>query len=206
MKQVANTAVAKQLKDQTRFLIDPRTSKLLNYWDLTTSIALIYTAMVTPAEVALLDAAKSVLEPLFIINRLLDIIFITDMVVQFRLMVEVTKTQSQGSVWVVEPRKIAQYYLHSWFTLDIVSVLVSGFDWVGLDFIATDESQSEALSNFKVLRVLRALRLAKLARLFRMSRVVKRWETRVAVNYALLSLIKSFFTIIFMGHWISCSE
>ena len=34
------------------FLIDPRKSKRIGYWDALTSTALIYTASVTPAEVA----------------------------------------------------------------------------------------------------------------------------------------------------------
>ena len=54
--------------------------------------------------------------------------------------------------------------------------------------------------------MLRALRLAKLARLIRMSRLVKRWETRNTVNYAMLSLWKAMGTIVLMAHWISCSN
>ena len=66
-------------------IIDPRHSKFIGYWDSTTSVALVYTALVTPAEVALAEAARSPLEALFLINRLLDLIFTVDMVINFRL-------------------------------------------------------------------------------------------------------------------------
>ena len=52
------------------------------------------------------------------------------------------------------------------------------------------EERTVALSQFKVLRVVRVLRLLKLLRIARTSRLVARWETKVAVNYNMLSLMK----------------
>ena len=83
----------RMLARQRRFLIDPRKSKWLTYWDGVTAVALVYTAIVTPAECALFDAAKSMLEPLFLINRVLDGIFLFDMSIQFRLMVQKIREQ-----------------------------------------------------------------------------------------------------------------
>ena len=68
--------VRAQLKQRSRYVIDPRTSKRIGYWDGLTSLALIYTALVTPAEVALCEAAFSPIETMFVINRVIDIIFI----------------------------------------------------------------------------------------------------------------------------------
>ena len=73
---------------QRRHLIDPRSSNFLPWWDLLTGIALIYTAFVTPFEVAFLPAASSALQPTFLINRLLDLIFSVDMVIQFFVLFE----------------------------------------------------------------------------------------------------------------------
>ena len=50
------------------------------YWDGLTSIALLFTATVTPYEVALL---QPVFDPLFIVNRVVDGIFAIDVLVQF---------------------------------------------------------------------------------------------------------------------------
>lgn len=60
---------AAQKISKPMFQIDPRTSHFMGKWDCVTGIALIFTALVTPFEVAFLEAAESPLEPLFIVNR-----------------------------------------------------------------------------------------------------------------------------------------
>ena len=59
---------AKQI-EKPWYQIDPRTSTFMSIWDSVTGMALIFTALVTPFEVAFLEAATSPLEPLFIVNR-----------------------------------------------------------------------------------------------------------------------------------------
>ena len=51
------------------WLIDPRECKWLGYWDGTTSFALIFTAIVTPVEVAFLESADSWKDALFLVRR-----------------------------------------------------------------------------------------------------------------------------------------
>ena len=46
------------------------------------------------------------------------------------------------------------------------------------------------LKRFKFLRVIRCFRLVKLVRLLRASRLMARWETRVSINYSMLSIWK----------------
>jgi hypothetical protein len=55
------------------------------YWDMTTSLALVFVALVTPLEVGFLDTASSALDPLFLTNRLVDVVFVVDLVLQFFL-------------------------------------------------------------------------------------------------------------------------
>ena len=38
-----------------------------------------------------------------------------------------------------------------------------------------------------------------------MFRILRRWETRIAVNYSMLSLAGSGITVIFAAHWIGCA-
>ena len=54
------------------YLIDPRSSEYFGYWDATTALALLFVALVTPYEVALLPTAKTFHDTLFIINRCVD--------------------------------------------------------------------------------------------------------------------------------------
>ena len=67
---------------KSKYLIDPRTSVRLPYWDGISALALLFTAIVTPYEVAFLP---SDLIYLFIVNRTVDVVFLLDVVVQFFL-------------------------------------------------------------------------------------------------------------------------
>ena len=51
-------------------LIDPRTSRVIAPWDMLTSAGLLFTAVVTPYEAALLSGSEQ--QQLFIINRVID--------------------------------------------------------------------------------------------------------------------------------------
>lgn len=56
--------------------------------------------MITPFEVAFLPPPTTPLEPLFIANRIIDLIFSMDIVLQFVLMVEHgTESMTQGAQW-----------------------------------------------------------------------------------------------------------
>ena len=55
---------------------------------------------------------------------------------------------------------------------------------------ATKTESEDLLTRFKFLRIIRCLRLIKLMRLMRASRMMARWETRVAINYGYLQLGK----------------
>jgi hypothetical protein len=77
---------ARELK-RSKYLLDPRTSKLMPNWDVVTSIALIFTAIMTPVEVGFMDIpADRWADGLFITNRCVDIIFILDVLMQFFIM------------------------------------------------------------------------------------------------------------------------
>ena len=77
--------------------------------------------------------------------------------------------------------------IQGWFALDFVSLIASVPDIVQV----AASSSSGDLSRFKLIRVMRVIRLVKLLRLLRASRMLARWETRVAVNYAVVSLSRS---------------
>ena len=72
--------------------IDPRSSTMLAYWDAATTCSLIFTAIVTPVEVAFLTPPPQELRwenTLFLINRAVDCIFIIDMLIQLRMAYQV---------------------------------------------------------------------------------------------------------------------
>ena len=178
-------------------IVDPRMSKYLAYWDTVTMLAIVFTALVTPYEIAFLPMATSATEPLFIINRFLDVIFIVDMLITFRMMYTAADGED-ATMWIADPMRIAVHYLKGWFLLDFVSIAISGLDIVGV------MEQGSSLSGLRVLRILRAARLIKLVRLLRASRILKRWETRIAVDYSSLEMMKCLLSLLLSSHWFGC--
>jgi len=208
------------------YVIDPRTSRWLAVWDVWTSIALIFTAVLTPYEVALLEPPLTWLEAsndgLFLLNRLIDVTFFTDMILQFMLMTQ-TYNDREGTKWVDEPAVIIQSYVRSWFTLDLMSLVPSIFDMVPLAaseadaaagrwrpcggwrcLIVSSGDDAPFLNRLKALRVIRVVRLIKLMRLLRASRMLRRWETHMSINYASLNLGFACSMYLVTAHWAAC--
>ena len=93
----------------------------MGYWDGITFSSLIFTAVVTPVEVAFsgtqpLRFGKDYHElPLFILNRIVDAVFISDFCMQFFM-----GYQDDNKI-VRDKWKIAKKYLTSWAPIDFVS-------------------------------------------------------------------------------------
>ena len=71
------------------WVIDPRKVRWIAHWDLAMTVALVYVAIVTPVEVAFVKPLTTLVSkassPIFLINRLLDAMFILDILLNFRL-------------------------------------------------------------------------------------------------------------------------
>eukprot|EP00913_Durusdinium_trenchii_P009263 g8704.t1 len=67
----------------------------MRFWDFVLVICLVYTALVTPYEIAFIDPGDEVLA---VINRAVDFVFVKDMVMQFFMKVE--RNTRQGKIWV----------------------------------------------------------------------------------------------------------
>jgi len=72
------TAVRNRLHTKNRWVLSPN-DKTIRRWDLVTFAALLFTAVVTPAEVAFLDPKDNwPFDALFWINRVVDFVFMCD--------------------------------------------------------------------------------------------------------------------------------
>ena len=218
--------VRRQLGKDTKpkYIIDPRGSFYMGVWDAIQVSALVFTAFVTPFQVAFLEAAESAADGLFIVDRCIDVIFIVDMVLQFFLMYppsmpsvrdaeqmakNAAVTRDGGLPWVHDRKKIACHYLTTWFPIDIASVGASATDLYAamsppVDCALLASAGGGTASKLRGLRVLRVLRLMKLVRLLKASRVLKRWMSRLSIDYGTLILIKCFCQVLVCGHWIAC--
>jgi hypothetical protein len=69
---------------KTGWVIDPRHSAVMPKWDVTVLLSLLFTAIVSPVEVGFLDEGKFI-TPLWIVNRVVDLIFTIDIIVTFNV-------------------------------------------------------------------------------------------------------------------------
>ena len=171
-----------------RCVLNPQESVYLRGWDLVMLMLLLYTAVITPYEVAFLESAINFL---FFLNRFVDLLFFKDLCMQFFIAVQT----SEGG-WSMKHSRIAKHYLTSWFAIDIISIIP--FDVLGVGV------GSEALGHLQILRVVRLFRLAKLLRIFRASRILNRWEAYISISYSWLSLTKFILVATFVSHWMAC--
>jgi len=176
--------------EKMRFLI-PVHHPYRGYWDVVIIVSLIFTATVTPFEVAFLPAVFSAL---FVINRFVDAIFLSDMVLT--LMTPVM--DEDKGVWIFSHWGIFLKYARFWFWIDLLTVIP--FDAISLAI----EAENPGGSNLQGIRLLRLLRLIKLARVVRASRIIKRREMEMEMKYSTLTVIKLVIIIIMLMHWTSC--
>jgi len=177
-------AALANLKSEDRWLVRPDHSYLQN-WDFVIFVALIFTALITPFEVAFVETQLGLL---FFVNRFVDMLFITDMVLQFFLMFH-----NENGRLIKSHKRIRQRYMKGWFVIDFVTVLP--FDmakWV-LD-----------PSKVKIIRIIRLLRLFKLLRIVRASRIFARWETKLGIDHGKMMYMKLFCTLTLLTHWFAC--
>jgi len=173
------------------WVVNPENNKAVNMWDLGTMVALVFVALITPVEVALLEPH---INALFVVNAIVDCIFLVDMILQFFIVYRVRTPY--GYRIETSQAKIIRNYLRTWFSIDLLSVLP--YSYISLLM------GSASLQRAKVLKTVRLLRLIKLVRVVRASRVFQRWETSMAINYNSLRFWTAIVVLLVSSHWIAC--
>lgn len=185
------------LTETRRGFINPR-SVYQAYWDGITTLALAYTATVTPFEVGL--GLETKLNVLFYMNTAINIIFVMDIIWQFFLPVP----DKEGNL-VRSHYKIACKYLRGWFAMDLFTVLP--FDSLQLmGALPTVEGACGDSTGMllKAVRIVRVARLLKLLRVLRASRIVTRWQSQLNFSSTTQSLFTAWFAFIILVHWLAC--
>ena len=188
----------------------PSHAQVLYVTDALSTLALLYTAIFTPFEASFLAptiGAASWIDGWFLINRVLDVIFLVDMGFQFFIAYEMRDPRG-GRTWVFDQRSVIRHYVTRWFPLDAFTLFVpAGFDFslAGMEENNGSEgTAAEFAGNMSILRVLRCLRLVKLVRLIRASRVYERWKTKISLSHAQMTWVQIFVAIILSAHWGAC--
>jgi hypothetical protein len=158
----------------------------LTEWDITVIIALLFTAIITPYEVALINTDVNAM---FFINRLFDIIFCCDIVFCFMLMYK-----DPDGTWVRNRSDIAKRYAKGWFCLDVAAL--PPYDI--LKYMVKGDGSSRPL------RMIRMCRLLKLLRLLRLPRILYRWETKFGIRHSSHIAAQLLALLLCCVHWLAC--
>ena len=146
---VRATKTSHVLQQKPWYVINPDQSKAASRWQILVAFCLLFVALATPVQVALLEPE---VDWLFFVGLGVDVVFMIDLILQFFMAYPVTT--AQGITWEVRSAKIRERYLKSWFPLDILSIMP--FD------VLTVALEAQELRELAVLKVIRALRLVKL--------------------------------------------
>lgn len=183
-----------QLKEPW-YLINPD-GAMMQRWDAVTTVALVFTAIVTPFEVACLRPESSstpflelAKNPLWVANQIVNLVFVVDM--GFSFFTIYRESAKKGSALVKDLKRIRQKYVKGWFAVDVVSIVPFGF-------IPGAESLG-------ILRMLRIVRLLKLARVLRASRIYQRFQARNSMPHSAEGLFKLIFLLVVTSHWMACA-
>ena len=205
-----------QVKDYMRaqrrgkqLVLHPERNVFVGRWDVIATLALIYTATLTPFETAFIPPVvgpASWSDPWFWCNRVLDIIFSIDMMLQFFVAYQQAGGSNYGGeAWVDNHRTIVWHYVTGWFFLDSFTAFPPlAFDLYLASDAFSESSDGGIAEKMGVLRVLRTLRLIKLVRLLRASRLVERWRSRINISYGTQTVLKCVAILLCGGHWYAC--
>jgi CRP-like cAMP-binding protein len=166
-------------------------SSFIQRWELILLVVLAYVAIITPFEAGFVqvfkeDAAQSHryhLIALFVADRLVDIFFFADMLINFRL----TYLDKSIGLWVTDHRRIQWRYIRGWLVIDLVSLL----PW-------------DLLVNQKRMKLIKLLKLAKLAKLLRILRTVSVIDLIKKEFGRYWEFAKMFAAMTTWIHWIAC--
>lgn len=171
-------------------------------WDLGMMGLLIFSALVTPFELAFLDngdcgtvCCSPPMCLMWAVNQLVTILFIIDIHIIFNT---AFFSQTQGK-WIVDRQSVAVEYLKTWFFVDVISVIP--FEYIG-PYLSDDPDNLKALA---LIRLVRLLRLLKLLRILKGFRILDRWQNKLAIPFSSQVLYKSITLTVLMCHWSACA-
>ena len=174
------------------YIFSPR-GWTVRHWEVFSLLALVYTAIITPVEVCVLNsklggpAYEWALKEVQRANNVVDVVFGLDILLGFLT----AYFHDELRIVVTDPRWIAWRYATSWLFLDVVTLV----PW---------ERLVEGYPQLRALRIFKLVRLMKLLRVVRANRVLKAAQAQMGFRYAYSNLIKYVLIILMAAHWTAC--
>ena len=198
-----NTEQGKLFFVMDTFIINPN-SIYRQSWDIAfVMTSLLYTALRVPYAIAfdIDEFSESEIWPWFVFNRLVDLVFIMDMVI---IMMTAIK---DGRKLVTDRKLIIKRYLKGWFLFDFAaSVPIDLILWIIMSggSFATDGSGGRASRSAKLIRVIKIFRTLRIMRLIKMKRIVITLEIFLNLNFSVMSILKYAVTVFLLAHILAC--
>jgi len=178
------------------YIIHPEVSHLMIWWKTLITITLIALVTVTPYEIAFgyQQSLQLPVQGWFYYNRILDLIFIIDFILNFITMVP----QLDGS-YVSDPKLIRKHYFQGYFPTDAISLLP--WDLVAL-YIGKDRENTYEQHPISLIKCLRCIRVTRLIL------IIKHLRSQASLHHGSsqqkLRLMESVGRLVLVAHWGAC--
>lgn len=135
-------------------LIDPTNDYKVN-WDIFITAVLLFSCLVTPVQIALLDSVDGAQE---VMNYVIDSLFLIDILLIFN-----TALQDDDYAIIQDRALICKDYLQGWFIIDVVAILP-------LEHMIGGGEATNLVRYTRIGRITKILRLVKLLRLIKLQK------------------------------------
>ena len=193
---------------QKTWVIDPRTAKWMLWWDIAMVLALAFTAIITPYQIAFLEPPMVLsdgIDGLWLVNRITDVFFVTDVAIVCNTMYQ--EPLVDGGMWISRRSLIVKKYLNSgWLLVDAVSCFP--YFLIGLALEASSGGDANGKS-LMPLRLVKLVRMLKLTRCLKAAAKVGPYMQEVVMGYmemtyAKLQVALLFLYLVFYTHLQAC--
>ena len=177
------------LKRYTTEVWDPRSTGRLR-WDAVVVVCVLYNCLVLPFRIGFGDDEFG---PLSILELMVDLMFISDIFVNFRTGYFTFDREEDEYILVLKQPQAAYHYMRTWFIFDLISSLP-------VDLLLLFNMKSKTLL---YLRFPRMMRLMRLPRLFR---YLNRWEQQIGISRQAFRMAKTLFLLFEFAHFSACMQ
>ena len=174
-----------------RYVINPD-GRMKVRWDTIMGIFIVYSVLYIPVQIAFDDPATITMKNF---DHVMDAFFLSDIILSGRT----AYYDGAEDAYMVEPLKIYNHYMKTWFLVDFFSGVP--FDSIVSASVLNSESN---LNSLRLIKVVRLIRLLKLARLFKLSKYLYKLEDSLDIPPSLFELLVLCLRVLMLGHFLAC--
>jgi hypothetical protein len=169
-------------------------SRFTQKWDLIQLLLISYVAVVIPFRIGF-EVEEIVGSLAFFWDVLVDIYFLIDLLINFRLAYYITNDPLRTGELETDKKAIVHHYLRGWFTIDLLSVLPIKYVYI------VAQGGTSSVSN--VTKTFRLFRLFKMLQVTKIMRILDRQARFADWTVAMASMI-NFIGIVYTCHLLAC--